>query len=131
MKRILIADDSPSWLKHHESTIKQIYGGKCSVDTANSAYEANDMLYMNADEPYDIILTDMQMESDFLPLYAGEWLIEQIQKMPEYKNSQIIIVSATTSIRLSSEKYHVDYLPKYSCRNIENYIEILNCQNEN
>ena len=41
----------------------------------------------------------MQMESDFLPFYAGEWFIKQIKFFNEYKNTKIIIISATSNIR--------------------------------
>ena len=126
MNKVLIADDSQSWLNHHEAVLRNLFGDNISITTALSASEANDELYLNISEPYNTILTDMQMESDFLPLYAGEWLIEQIQKLPAYKNTRVIIISATPSIRLIAEKYNVDYLPKYNCKDITKYKEIFN-----
>ena len=69
----------------------------------------------------DFILTDMQMEPDFLPLYAGEWFIKQIQFFNEYKNTKIIIISATSNIRQIAEKYSVDYIPKYRCNDLNEY----------
>ena len=72
MKRILIVDDAYSWRKYHEDIIKNS-GADFEITLANSATTANELLYSNSDEPFDIILTDMQMESDYLPLYAGEW----------------------------------------------------------
>ena len=125
MKKFLIADDSSSWLKHHESVIKFLYGEDADITLAASANEANDMLYQNSNEPYDIIITDLQMESDYAPLYAGEWLVEQIQNLPAYKNTKIIIISATSSIRLIAERYNVDYIPKYNCRDIDVYRQVL------
>ncbi len=124
MKKILITDDSQSWVKHHFEVIKQLFGDKYEIDTAFSAKQANEKIYLNEDAPYDIIMTDMQMESDFLPLFAGEWLIEQIQKFPKYLNCKIVICSAAQNIKLIAEKYNVDYLPKYNCRNINNYFEV-------
>ncbi len=121
MKKLLIADDSSSWRNYHKAAIEKLFNGKFSIDTADFASTANDLLYENLKTPYDVILTDMQMESDFLPLYAGEWLIEQIQKLSAYKNTQIVIISATNSIRLIAEKYNVDYIPKYNCRNLDSY----------
>ncbi len=125
MKKFLIADDSSSWLKHHESVIKFLYGEDADITLAASANEANDMLYQNSNEPYDIIITDLQMESDYAPLYAGEWLVEQIHNLPAYKNTKIIIISATSSIRLIAERYNVDYIPKYNCRDIDVYRQVL------
>ena len=124
-KRILVVDDSPSWIRHHSTVLNTIYGKEIEIETAMSAMEANDKLYANSDNPYDIILTDMQMESNFLPKLAGEWFIEQIQSMKEYYKTHIVIISATASIKFIAEKYNVDYIPKYSCRDIANYKNLL------
>ncbi len=124
MKRMLIVDDSASWRRYHEDAIRQIYKDKFEIETADSALNANDVIYANEKTPFDIILTDMQMESNFLPLFAGEWFIEQIQKMPSYNNTRIIIISASNNIKFIAEKYGVDYIPKYQCRNIETYLTI-------
>lgn len=121
MKRMLIVDDSPSWVRYHESAVKQLFGDIYEIDTASSAVEANDKIYLNADEPYDVILTDMQMETNFLPLFAGEWLIEQIQNMKEYSSTRIVIISATSNIASIAKKYNVEFIPKYSCRDVEIY----------
>ena len=121
MKKLLIADDSSSWRNYHTDAVQKLFPEKFEIETADFANSANEKLYLNADEPYDVILTDLQMESDFLPLYAGEWLVEQIQKIPAYKNTKIIIISATNAIRLIAERYNVDYIPKYNCRDINAY----------
>ena len=121
MNRMLIVDDSSSWRKYHETAVKQLFPNEFEIETADSARVANEKLYLNSDNPYDIILTDMQMESDFLPLYAGEWLIEQVKNFSAYKNTLIVIISATNSIRLIAERYNVDYIPKYNCRDINSY----------
>lgn len=123
MKRILIVDDSPNWVRYHEAAIAAL-GVDLQIVTANSAREGVEKLMLAIDKPYDIILTDMQMESDFLPLYAGEWFIKQIQFMKEYKNTKIIIISAASNIRAIAEKYGVDYIPKYACRNEGAYDKI-------
>lgn len=115
MKRILIVDDAYSWRKYHEDIIKNS-GADFEITLANSATTANELLYSNSDEPFDIILTDMQMESDYLPLYAGEWLIEQIQAFSEYKHTEIIIISAAPNIKYIAEKYGVEFIRKADCR---------------
>ena len=124
-RKILIVDDAPSWRRHHEEVIRRLYPDEFEIDTASSAMDGNEKLYLNAGEPYDIILTDMQMESDFLPLMAGEWFIEQIQKMKEYYKTKIIIISASNAIRLIAEHYNVDYIPKYNCRDLNSYKNLL------
>ncbi len=124
MKRILIVDDSQGWVDYHENAVRLLFKNEVVIETANSAKEGVEKLVLSIDEPYDIILTDMQMESDYLPLYAGEWFIKQIQYMNEYKNTKIVIISAASNIRAIAEKYSVDYIPKYNCRNEGAYDKI-------
>ena len=57
------------------------------------------------------------MESNYLPKLAGEWLIEQIQMFQEYKDTKIVIISASPSIEQIAKKYNVDFISKYSVRN--------------
>ncbi len=118
---MLIVDDSSSWRRYHKDCIEQLYKDKYDITLTASAAQANDLLYAEVDEPYDIILTDMQMESDYLPLYAGEWLIEQIQNFDAYKNSRVIIISAAMNIKFIAEKYNVEYIRKADCRSIDSY----------
>ena len=120
MKRILIVDDAYSWRKYHEDIVKNS-GKDFEITLADSATAANELLYSNSDEPFDIILTDMQMESDYLPLYAGEWLIEQIQTFSEYKHTEIIIISAAPNIAFIAQKYKVEYIKKADCRSVSSY----------
>ena len=108
MKKILVTDDSSGWVRHHVLNIKYLLP-EAEIITANSAKEADDILMANTDSPFDIIFTDMQMEADFLPFYAGEWLIKQIQTYPEYKNTKIVIISATNNIEQIAKKYNTDY----------------------
>ncbi len=121
MKKMLIVDDAPSWRMYHVDAVKCIFKNEYEIITAASATEANDLLYGYSEEPFDVILTDMQMESDYLPLYAGEWLIEQVQKFDKYKNSRIVIISAAPNIRFIAEKYNVGYIRKADCRSLEVY----------
>ena len=118
---MLIVDDSSSWRRYHKDCIEQLYKDKYDITLAASAAQANDLLYAEVDETYDIILTDIQMESDYLPLYAGEWLIEQIQNFDAYKNSRVIIISAAMNIKFIAEKYNVEYIRKADCRSIDSY----------
>lgn len=121
MKRVLIVDDSNKWVLYHKSALREIFNDNIEIETANSAQGAVERLMASIDTPYDFILTDMQMESDYLPLYAGEWLIKQIKFFKEYKNTKIIIISATGNIRQIAENYQTDYIPKYRCNDINEY----------
>lgn len=117
MRKILIVDDVPGWIRFHINNINYLNLDDIEIDFAENANKALSKIEVNLDSPYDIIFTDMQMESNFLPKLAGEWLIEQIQTFKEYKNTKIIIVSASPSIERIAKKYGVLYLPKTVVRN--------------
>ncbi|MBD5401792.1 response regulator [bacterium] len=117
MKRILIVDDVPGWIRFHQNNINYLNIPNLEIDTANSAIEAVNKIEYSIDAPYNIIFTDLQMESNFLPKMAGEWLVEQIKTYKEYKNTKIVIVSASPSIKRIAESYEVEYLPKTIARN--------------
>ena len=119
--KILVTDDSSGWIEYHLNVLKQILPENTQIDFAKSAKEGLDKITLNIDSPYDVIFTDMQMESDFLPMYAGEWFIKQIKTYKEYQNSGIIIISAAPNIKTIAEKYNVEYLPKPMCQLKENY----------
>lgn len=119
MKRILIVDDVPGWVRFHEQNIRHLNIPNIKIDTANSAREALSKLEVSIDNPYDVIFTDLQMESDFLPKYAGEWLIEQIKTFKEYNSTKIVIISASPNIRIIAERNQVLYLSKTIARNAD------------
>ena len=80
MKRVLAVDDSPAWRAFHKRNIEEIFieleiaEEDYKLDIAESARQGYDLVMQNNDTPYDVIITDLQMESDFEPLLAGEWL---------------------------------------------------------
>lgn len=117
MKKILIVDDVPGWIRFHKNNIEYLNLSDIEIETADSAYNALSKIELNIDNPYDVIFTDMQMESNFLPKLAGEWLIEQVQMFDEYKNTKIVIISASENIGQIAKKYKVNYIPKYIIRN--------------
>lgn len=119
MKRILIVDDVPGWVRFHEQNIRHLNIPNIEIDTAISAREALSKLEVSIDNPYDVIFTDLQMESDFLPKYAGEWLIEQIKTFQEYNSTKIVIISASPNIRIIAERNQVLYLSKTIARNAD------------
>ena len=119
MKRILIVYDVPGWVRFHEQNIRHLNIPNIEIDTANSAREALSKLEVSIDNPYDVIFTDLQMESDFLPKYAGEWLIEQIKTFKEYNSTKIVIISASPNIRIIAERNQVLYLSKTIARNAD------------
>lgn len=133
-KKILIVDDSRGWIEYHKDALTKIYGEKFILETADSARTGYDMVYNNLNEPYSIIISDLQMEMEFEPKHAGEWFVEQVQKMKEYKNTPIIIISAAYNIRSIASKLDVNCLPKASAaRDLTSYKlaldELINRQN--
>ena len=119
MKRVLIVDDVPGWIRFHEYNINLLNIPNVEIETAISAREALSKLELSIDNPYDVVFTDLQMESDFLPKYAGEWLIEQIKTFKEYNSTKIVIISASPNIRIIAERNQVLYLSKTIARNAD------------
>ena len=121
MKKVLIVDDAPGWVRFHKNNIEYLKAD-VTIDTACSALEGLSKIEVHQDEPYDVILTDLQMESNFLPKPAGEWFIEQIQMFSEYKNSKIVIISASDNIENIAKKHNVDFVSKYTIRNSDSNV---------
>lgn len=112
MSKVLIVDDQYSWRKFNSDSVYKLLGNDTEVLTASSAQEGYTKLLENKDKPFDILLTDMQMETDYLPKYAGEWLIEQAQNLHFCNNTKIIIISATMQIKSIAKLYNVNYIAK-------------------
>ena len=111
-KKILIVDDTKAWLFFHKEVIRQLYGNTFNVTYALSAAEALNLVRKNIDEPYDIIITDLQMESTYEPKLAGEWLVENIKNINEYSACKIIIVSAMYNIEHIAKNMQVECISK-------------------
>ncbi|MBR1942515.1 response regulator [bacterium] len=112
MKHYLIVDDSPSWNNYHYDNLKALYGDKIEIDRAYTAREAYDWVYNYLENPYDVIITDLSMEYDFSPKFAGEWLVEQIQLLKQYYKTKIVIISGSMQIKNIAEGFGTDYIPK-------------------
>lgn len=119
MKKILIVDDIPGWIRFHKNNIEYLNIADLEIDTAECAKKALAKIEASIDNPYSTIFTDLQMESDFLPKLAGEWLVEQIKTYKYYNNSRIVIVSASPSIEKIAQRNGVLYLPKTVARNAD------------
>ena len=118
MRKILIVDDVPGWVRFHKNNIDYLGIDDIEIDYAYSAKEALSKIEASIDNPYDVIFTDLQMESDFLPKLAGVWLIEQIRTYGEYyQNTKIVIISASPKIEHIAKQNKVLFLPKVSVRN--------------
>lgn len=113
MLKILIVDDSIGWINFHKEMFEKILNGvEYVADTAFSAREGYDKVLYSTKSPYDLIVTDLQMESDFSPMIAGEWLIRRIQNFTQYKNTKILIISGMYNIEMTAELLNVDFISK-------------------
>ena len=110
--KILVVDDSKSWLLFHTKIIKQLYGDLFEVVTAQSALEALNIVKANGIASYPVIITDLQMETNFEPLVAGEWLIQNLQALKNSSSSKIVIISSMYNIEDIAKKYKVDCVSK-------------------
>ena len=114
--KILIVDDLKSWILYHKSIIEKLFP-EAEIDVAESAREGYNKVLFNNDTPFDVIITDMQMEGDFEPKYAGEWFVEQIKILKNYINTQIVIISAAYNIDIIAKNLGVHYIRKGTARN--------------
>ena len=112
MKHYLIVDDSPSWIRFHYDNLKLLYGDDIEIDKAYSAKEGYDWVYNYLDNPYDVIITDLSMEYDYSPKFAGEWLVEQIQLLKSYYKTKIVIISGSMQIKSIAEGLGTEFVPK-------------------
>ena len=122
--KILIADDIKGWRDYHAGFVKKIFSD-CEITFAESAIEGYDKVLERNSNPFDIILTDLQMESDFEPKYAGEWFVEQIKTLKNYYKTKIFIISASYNVNIIAENLGVDYIRKSTARNFPEVYEKL------
>ena len=114
---ILVVDDSQSWNDFHCKNLYEVYGEDIEIDRAYTAKEGYDWVYNYVDNPYDIIITDLSMESDFAPKFAGEWLVAQIKLLKQYYKTKIFVISGSMAIKHIAEDLGVNYIPKYLVAN--------------
>ena len=117
VKRILIAEDTPEWQKFHAELLKNYDKAVLDFVITDCAKDAKEILINNKENPFDLILTDLQMEADFQPDFAGEWLVKEIKNIKEYSKTPIVIISATYNIGFIAYNLSVDYLSKRSLVN--------------
>ena len=125
MKNVLIVDDVKSWREFNSQVIKDLYGEDVTITRAASASDAYDILLTNKD--FDVIITDLQMEDNYSPKHAGEWLVEQIKTFDKYKKTKIIMISASYNLRQIARNLDIECIPKSTAlASISAFKEILN-----
>ena len=113
-KRILIAEDSSAWQRFHAEQLRSYNKLNLEFDIASSARDALELAQQNINNPYDLILSDLQMETEFLPEFAGEWFVKNLKNIKEYENTPVVLISATYNIAFIASSLGVDYLSKRS-----------------
>lgn len=109
--KILAVDDSFDWLNIHNTVTRGVFGENIEIVCASSAFEALNIYKDEYKEnPFDLVITDLQMESDYEPMYAGEWLIKEILTLNF--EQKILIISSTLNISQIANSFNVDYLSK-------------------
>ena len=116
MTKILIVDDIKGWRDYHSFIMQGLFEN-AEIQTAEAEREGYDKLLENNKSPFDIILTDLQMESDFEPKFAGEWFVEQIKTFKNYLNTKVVIISASYNIKTIAESLGVESISKTTARN--------------
>jgi len=116
MKRILIVDDVQGWRDYHSKIMKELFS-ESEIILAESARVGYDFLLQNTNNPFDIIISDLQMEDDYEPKYAGEWFVEQVKTFKAYSTTKVVIVSAAYNIKHIAESLNVDCIPKPTAYN--------------
>lgn len=124
-KRILIVEDSLEWQKVHITLLHAYSRIPLNIEIASSAREGLNFIEQTKNNPYDLILTDLQMETDFHPEFAGEWFIKQVKQVEEYKSVPIVIISATYNIDFIASKLGVESLSKRSLINNSNSYNLM------
>ncbi len=111
-KKILIVDDSKTWQLFHKDLIEQLYGDLFNITFADSAAEAFNIISNNINTPFCLVISDLQMETNFEPKLAGVWLVENIRTLSAYFNNNIVIVSAMSDIESIAHNLGVECIPK-------------------
>lgn len=111
-KKVLIVDDTLSWLKFNQNLIETFFPKVFDITAVQTAWEARMAAVDNLEIPYDLIITDLQMENFGDDTLAGEWLIQQLKGFKEYSKSKFLVISGMTSIKHIAERNNVAFISK-------------------
>jgi DNA-binding NtrC family response regulator len=113
MLKILIVDDSEKWRLFHKNTIENVLGREnIIIQEANSAKEGYEKVMYADKNPFDVIISDLQMESDFAPMSAGEWFVRNVKNFRSHLNTKILIISGMYNIEMIANDLNVDFISK-------------------
>jgi len=116
--KILLVDDSVEWINTHITYIKTFFEEEMFlIEIATSAKDAFNLVVKSGHDPYDIIITDLEMEKIFDETYAGCWLVKNLINRKECQNTKFIIISGSYNICDIANNFNVSYIAKNSLVN--------------
>lgn len=111
--KILIVDDSVEWIKFHTNLLNRLLSDiSYEIHSELSAKSGINNILNNSNSPYNLIISDLEMEEIQGESYAGMWFVRNILKRDDCKNSKIIIISGSYDIDKIAAKLNVDFIPK-------------------
>ena len=111
--KILAVDDSFECIKFHRKLFNYLFADTdFELDFEMSARAGYNKVLGSADEPYNLIISDLEMENMEDEVYAGIWFVRNILQREECRDSRIIIVSGSYDIDRIAEGLGVYYIPK-------------------
>ena len=129
MKKVLVVDDVKGWRDFNSNILYELLGHDTHIDICECATDAYNKILENNNAPYDLIVTDLQMETDYSPKLAGEWFVEQVKMLPSYFKTEIIMISASNGLKQIAENLNIDYIPKSTAMTcISAYKELLHIE---
>ena len=96
----------------HKEVIHQLYGDLFEITVAYSATDALNIIRHNTENPFCLIISDLQMETAYEPKLAGEWLVEHIKDLPSYSRTPIVLISAMYNIEHIAQTLGVECISK-------------------
>jgi CheY-like chemotaxis protein len=112
--KILVVDDSHEWIKFHLGLLNNfLEKDSFSVDFEMSGKAGFSKILKTSANPYDLIISDLEMEDIAEESYAGEWFVRSILKREELKNTKILIISGSHDIDQVAKRQNVDFIPKH------------------
>jgi len=109
--RILVAEDNIEWTNFYKDMFRNLFDGEnIHTDYASSAKEGFNAVIKN--NPYDLVISDLEMEQVFDEPYAGMWLVKNLKNNEKCKNTRFIIISAAYNAADIAKSLNSDYILK-------------------
>ena len=111
IKRFLVVDDMQQWQNFHIKAIQDIFtdlDADAEIITCDNATDALVCILKNIKNPFDVIISDLQMELEYEPEHAGEWLIRNTKNCVEYNNTKMMPIDIANNYISHSSKSFIE-----------------------